>query len=157
MATRNAERYEVTVRRDGRFWYIDIPAVDGATQARNLSEVDEMAKDYIAEVTAVSVNQIEVAVTIELPADVQAHLAAATVLREEEAHARSRAAEESRAAARALQAHGLTVREIGTALGISHQRAQQLASARVATTVRGPLSEEEEEWARWGSNPRPAD
>jgi len=129
MATRNAERYDVTVRRDGRFWYIDIPALDGATQVRKLSEVDEMAKDYITGVTGTPASQIELAVTIELPADVQAHLAAASALREEEAHARSRAAEESRAAARALKSQGLTVREVGAALGVSHQRAQQLISA----------------------------
>jgi hypothetical protein len=129
MATRNAERYEVTARRDGRFWYIEIPALDGATQARNLGEVDEMAKDYISSVTDVPVDRIEVAVAIELSADVRAHLAAASALREEEAHARTRAAEESRAAARALKSQGLTVREVGAALGVSHQRAQQLISA----------------------------
>ena len=129
MATRNTERYEVTVRRDGRFWYVDIPALDGATQARNLSEIDEMAKDYIAEATGTPADQLEIVVTIELPADVQAHLAAASALRDEEAHARARAAEESRAAARALKSQGLTVREVGAALGISHQRAQQLVSA----------------------------
>lgn len=129
MAARNAERYEVTVRRDGRFWYIEIPALNGATQARNLSEVDEMAKDYISTVTDIPESKIELDVTIELPADVQAHLAAALALRGEEAHARTRAAEESRAAARALRAQGLTVREVGAALGVSHQRAQQLISA----------------------------
>lgn len=129
MTTQNAERYDVTVRRDGRFWYIDIPALDGATQARTLTEVDEMAKDYIALATGTPADRIEVAVTIELSADVRAHLAAASALREEEAHARSRAAEESRAAARALKSQGLTVREVGAALGISHQRAQQLVSA----------------------------
>lgn len=129
MVTRSAERYEVTVRRDGRFWYIEIPALDGATQARNLGEVDEMARDYISSVTEIPEERIEVAVTIELPADVQAHLAAASALREEEAHARARAAEESRAAARALKSQGLTVREVGAALGVSHQRAQQLISA----------------------------
>lgn len=117
------------MRRDGRFWYIDIPALDGATQARTLTEVDEMAKDYIALATGTPADRIEVAVTIELSADVRAHLAAASALREEEAHARSRAAEESRAAARALKSQGLTVREVGAALGISHQRAQQLVSA----------------------------
>ncbi len=129
MTTQNAERYDVTVRRDGRFWYIDIPALDGATQARTLTEVDEMAKDYITLATGTPADRIEVAVTIELSADVRAHLAAASALREEEAHARSRAAEESRAAARALKSQGLTVREVGAALGISHQRAQQLVSA----------------------------
>ena len=129
MATRTAERYDVTVRRDGRFWYIEIPALDGATQVRNLSEVDEMAKDYIAEVTGTPASRIELGVTIELSAEVQAHLAAASALRDEEAHARTRAAEESRAAARALKSQGLTVREVGAALGVSHQRAQQLISA----------------------------
>lgn len=129
MAIQDTRRYEVTVRRDGRFWYIEIPALDGATQARNLSEVSEMAKDYISAVTDLPVDQIEIAATIELPADVRAHLAAASALREEEAHARTRAAEESRAAARALKAQGLTVREVGAALGVSHQRAQQLISA----------------------------
>ncbi|MBI5160546.1 MAG: hypothetical protein HY996_03890 [Micrococcales bacterium] len=129
MTMRNAERYEVTVRRDGRFWYIEVPALDGATQARNLGEVEEMAKDYIGSMIDVPVDRVEVEVAIELPADVRAHLAAASALREEEAHARTRAAEESRAAARALKSRGLTVREVGAALGISHQRAQQLISA----------------------------
>jgi hypothetical protein len=128
MATRDTEQYDVTVRRDGRFWYVEIPALDGATQARNLSEIDEMAKDYITEITGTAADQFEIVVTIELPTDVQAHLAAASALRDEEAHARSRAAEESRAAARALKSQGLTVREVGAALGISHQRAQQLVS-----------------------------
>ncbi|MBW4032549.1 MAG: hypothetical protein HIU88_07775 [Acidobacteria bacterium] len=128
MGTQGSEHYEVTVRRSGRFWYVEIPALDGATQARNLSEIDEMAKDYIAEATGTPADRIELTVTIELPAEVQAHLAAASALRDEAAHARSRAAEESRAAARALKSQGLTVREVGAALGISHQRAQQLVS-----------------------------
>jgi DNA-directed RNA polymerase specialized sigma subunit len=129
MAMRDPERYEVNVRRDGRFWYIEIPVLDGATQARNLREVDEMARDYISSVADVPGEEVELAVTIELSAEVQAHLAAASALRDEAAHARSRAAEESRAAAQALKSQGLTVREVGTALGISHQRAQQLISA----------------------------
>ncbi len=131
MAARNSEPYDVTVRRAGRFWYIEIPALDGATQARNLREVHETARDYIwsAADTPDHEIEIEIAVTIELPADVQAHLAAASALREEEAQARSRAAEESRAAAQALRSRGLTVREVGAALGVSHQRAQQLISA----------------------------
>jgi hypothetical protein len=129
MVTAHVERYAVTVRRDGRFWYVQIPALDGATQARTLTEVAEVAKDYIAGVTGVPANRIELDVAIELPADVREHLAAASALREQELLARSRAAEESRAAARALRSQGLTIREVGAALGISHQRAQQLISA----------------------------
>ncbi|BDZ63729.1 hypothetical protein [Agromyces mangrovi Wang et al. 2018] len=121
--------YEVIVRRDGKFWFVEIPSLDGATQARNLAEVEEMAADYIEGVTGQDAAAVDLSVEIELPIEVEAHLAAASALRAEEAHARSRAAEESRAAARALRAHGLTIREVGAALGISHQRAQQLVSA----------------------------
>jgi hypothetical protein len=123
------KEYQVVVRRDGRFWFIEIPSLDGATQARVLTEVEEMARDYIAEVTETPADSFALSVRIELPAEVQAHLAAAAALRDEEAHARSQAAEESRAAARALKREGLTVREIGAALSISHQRAQQLVTA----------------------------
>jgi len=117
------------VRRDGRLWYVDIPALDAATQARTLTEVNEMTKDYITLSTGTPADRIEVAVTIEFSADVRAQLAAASALRGEEAHARKRAAEESRAAARAPKSQGLTVGGVGAALGISHQRAQQLVSA----------------------------
>ena len=40
--------YKVTAERDGRFWFIRIPALDGATQARTLDEIPMMARDYIA-------------------------------------------------------------------------------------------------------------
>jgi hypothetical protein len=43
--------------------------------------------------------------------------------------AQAAAARERRIAARELKAKGLTVRDIGAALGISYQRAQQLVSA----------------------------
>ena len=121
--------WTVTVRREGRLWYLEIPEIDGATQARALSEVEDMARDYIAGFLDCSEDSFDIAVTIELPEDVAAHLARATALRDQEAQARTEAAEESRAAARALRSNGLTIREVGTALGVSHQRAQQLISA----------------------------
>lgn len=121
--------YEVTVRRDGKFWYVEIPALDGATQARNLSEIDEMARDYIAEVAEVPADSFDLHVQIELPEAVQYWLGTADALRETEAAARAAAAEASRAAARKLQDSGLTLREIGMVLDVSHQRAQQLVSA----------------------------
>jgi len=121
--------YEVTVRRDGRFWYLDIPATGGATQARTLTEVDLMARDYIAGMLEIEPDTVELRVRIELPAAVNDHLQAARAARDAEAAARARAVAESRAAARALQDAGLTEREIGRALGVSHQRAHQLVRA----------------------------
>lgn len=39
--------YEVNVTRDGRWWMIEIPAIDGLTQAHSIEEVEAMARDYI--------------------------------------------------------------------------------------------------------------
>lgn len=124
-----ADAYEIVVRRDGRFWSIEIPQLDGATQARNLSEVDEMAIDYIAIVEDVAPESIAITKRIEVPDSVRSHLDAVAHARAIEAENRTRAAEESRAAARELKQLGLTVREVGETLGVSHQRAQQLISA----------------------------
>lgn len=123
-----ATSYAVTARLDGRFWYIEIPALDGATQARNVGEIETMARDYIASVTDTPESSVTVDISLVLPAPVREHLETASRLRAEEAAARTGAAEASRAAARELKQAGLTMRDVGAVLGISHQRAQQLTS-----------------------------
>src|SRR5690242_16479877 len=40
--------YMVTVTREGKWWMVHIPELDGLTQARNLGEVEAQARDYIA-------------------------------------------------------------------------------------------------------------
>jgi hypothetical protein len=57
---------------------------------------------------------------------VGAHVRTAARLREEAHRANREAAAESRAAARVLREAGLSVRDVGTVLGVSHQRAHQL-------------------------------
>jgi hypothetical protein len=120
--------WDVNVQRDGKFWLIRVPGLAGGTQARTLSEVDEMSRDFIVGMTDASESSFDIQVAIELPPAVVEHLAAAERLREQAAAARSQSAEEARIAARLLRSSGMTVREIGRALKISHQRAQQLVS-----------------------------
>jgi hypothetical protein len=120
------KEWEATVSRDGRFWLIRFDGLDGATQARNLREVDVMATEFVAIMTDQEPDDVTVTCRIELPKDVRAHLAAVEASRRAETEARQAAASESRQAARALRALGLSVREVGAVLGMSHQRAQQL-------------------------------
>jgi hypothetical protein len=101
------------------------------TWARNLAEVEAMASDLIAVYLDVPEDSFGVEIRVELPAAVQEHLRRAAELRDRAVHAQAEAADEYRSAARELKAGGLTVRDIGAALGVSHQRAQQLASANV--------------------------
>jgi hypothetical protein len=131
------KEWEATVSRDGRFWLIRVDGLDGATQARNLNEVDVMAADYVAIMTEQDPDDVHVTWRIELPEEVRRHLAAAEASRRAEAEARQRAASESRQAARALRSLGLSVREVGAALGMSHQRAQQLLVS-ASSTVNAP-------------------
>jgi len=46
--------WDITVEPDGAFWLITVDGVEGGTQACNLDEVDEMAKDFIAGMTDAS-------------------------------------------------------------------------------------------------------
>jgi hypothetical protein len=76
----------------------------------------------------VAPGSFELVVSHRLPKSVQDHLARAEKLREQSDLAKSQAAEESRAAVRELVDAGPPLRDIGQLLGISHQRAAQLAT-----------------------------
>jgi hypothetical protein len=77
-------------------------------------------------VAGVPVESVEVQLRVDLPESVQAHLKAAARLRDEADAARSEAAAEVRRAARELASRGFSLRDIGTMLDVSHQRAHQL-------------------------------
>ena len=120
--------YTALVSRDGRFWHVEVPEIDRVTQARNLNEVDLMARELVAIMTGAEPDTFELDVRIQLPDSVRAHLSEVERARDAEAEARSRAAAELRAAAAELKNAGLSVRELGSVLGISYQRASQLTS-----------------------------
>lgn len=138
-----SKTYTATASRDGRWWLVRIPGLgndpeDGLyTQARNLAEVEPMARDLIALWLEVPQDSVNVLVQVVLPATVSHHLELCTKLRKEAAAAQAAAAEQYRLAAVELKDTGLTVRDIGIALGVSHQRAQQLVSSPSA--VADPL------------------
>jgi predicted RNase H-like HicB family nuclease len=121
--------YHANASRDGRFWLVHIPEIGQYTQGRNLAEVEPMARDLIALWLEIPVDTFHVELHVELPKDVRHHLELAAKYAADSAHAQGEAARERRIAARELKAKGLTVRDIGAALGISYQRAQQLVSA----------------------------
>ncbi|WEV58668.1 hypothetical protein OZX67_07675 [Bifidobacterium sp. ESL0728] len=121
--TKHQDNYSVTIEAGEKYWILTIPGV-GVTQARTLSEVDAMARDYIEIMTG----DQNFAMTKEMkfPEEVEAHLEAMKRYREQSKEANTLAAQESRKAAKGLRQVGLTLRQIGQALGISYQRASQL-------------------------------
>ena len=39
--------YDVLVQPDGRYWYVQVPAIERSTQAKGLDDIEPMAKDLI--------------------------------------------------------------------------------------------------------------
>lgn len=39
--------YDVEIKPDEGYWFIKVPSINRVTQAKNLKEVDDMAKDLI--------------------------------------------------------------------------------------------------------------
>ena len=52
--------YDIEVTRDGRWWMVHIPALDGLTQARFPEEIEDMARSYIALVTDTRIENVAV-------------------------------------------------------------------------------------------------
>lgn len=123
------KHYTARVTLDGRFWLIHVPALDRATQARHLREVELMTRDLIAVMLEVEPDSFSVDIDIAVPESTAMHLRRAEELRAVEAEARAGAAAEVRAAALELKQSGVPLRDIGKLLGVSFQRAGQLTKS----------------------------
>lgn len=121
--------YDVTVTRDGKWWMVRIPEIDGLTQARRLAEVATMAREYVAVTTGVDLADVDVTVHVASVAgvDVDTRLAEIEAERVRAKEIERHAAEEVAELARTL-AREIPLRDVGVILGVSHQRVHQLVS-----------------------------
>ena len=72
-----AETYQVVAVRSGDWWEIEITSglpdnVLGVSQARSLTEVEDVARDLVADLLDVSLDEIVVNVEVEQPSDIPA-------------------------------------------------------------------------------------
>jgi len=121
------KRYTVRARRIASWWALDVDGVPGAhTQVRRIDQAEEMARDAIAGVLEISPASFEIVVAPEVPVAVRTLVDQATKARSQAAQAQDAAAQLTRDAAQGLVDEGLTVRDAGVLLGVSHQRIAQL-------------------------------
>ncbi|WP_427890842.1 hypothetical protein ACQHIV_01330 [Kribbella sp. GL6] len=123
--------YEVSVRREGRWWMVAVPALDGLTQARRLDEVERMAREYVAVSTDVPLSKVAVEVT-GIEAGGQDLLEAKTLvegLRRRAKDLEALVAELTREVASVLTDVDVPVRDVSSVLGVSHQRVSQLVQS----------------------------
>lgn len=123
--------YTATAAREGRWWMVRIPEVDGLTQARRLGDAETAAREFIAAALDVPLDDVEVTVRVAEVNGVDVDAAVHEI-----SNARYRASvlerEASEAAvtlAKRLAAAEIPMRDIGAIMGVSHQRAAQLVSA----------------------------
>lgn len=122
--------YTVTAERGRRWWLLQCVEHPGAiSEVIRLDQAADAMREAIAFVAEVDPATVEVDLRPVVPTAVTEHVQAAAHYREQAHGANRSAAQESRAAARALRDSGLSVRDVGTVLGISHQRAHQLLTS----------------------------
>lgn len=121
--------YRVTAERTGKWWVLQAVDVPGAiSQVARLDQADQIV-EAIAFVTKLPEAEIEIVVDPVLPSSISDRMERVRQLREESDRVRSQAATEWRSLAKSLAAEGFSVRDIGTVLHVSPQRAQQLVAS----------------------------
>jgi len=125
--------YDVDVTREGRWWMIGVPAIDGLTQARRVGEIEDMARSLIAVTLDVPLSGVvlgRVSIAVGDFGDVSEDVALVSHLKAEAATAEALAAKHQRVVAQGLVAVGVPLRDVGALLGVSFQRVGQLVNSR---------------------------
>lgn len=123
--------YKIEIERDGRWWMVHIPELDGLTQARRLSEAELMGREWIAVTTGTPLDDVTVSIAnITVPGigEIAGPAHAIVDHRTRATHDLEAAQREATRYAATLMHAGVTVRDAGTLLDLSPQRVSQLAA-----------------------------
>jgi len=124
--------YDATVTREGKWWMVAIPEIDGLTQARRLSEAEKMAREYVAVTLDLPLDSVAIRLRMGSVAGIEVSETLAEIQDDRQRAAELEAATRERSSelARKLAAANIPVRDIGTLMGVSFQRAHQLVTTQ---------------------------
>jgi hypothetical protein len=127
--------YGLVVEREPGWWIVRIPELDLTTQARRLGDVDKNAREAIAALLEFGTASFDLEQDVRPPVAVAQELDEARALLDRGAILREEGADRiGQAVEKLIKDFGLTMREAGTLLDLSHQRiAQLVARARRGT------------------------
>ena len=131
--------YRATARRDGRWWFVEVPGEQGlCTQVRRLDQAEAMIREVISLVREVPQDSFDLVVDPDLESLGAVREAVEAALRERE---RASAAQEAastamRHAVSEVRASGYTSRDAGMLLGVSNQRISQIERRPADSSVR---------------------
>jgi len=119
--------YRVIATRTGDWWVLEAPEVPGASsRARRLDQAEGAAREAIALLLDVPAESVGVAVEPELEGPSGELLHVARLARERAELAQEEARATTIAAVQTFAGQGMTVRDIGRLIGVSHQQAAKL-------------------------------
>jgi DNA-directed RNA polymerase specialized sigma24 family protein len=118
--------YRVIATQEERFWLLSVPELDVVTQARTLDRAEATVRDLIAVWLDVPADSFAVEVEPRLGDEWTKLLRETRDARTTADKASARASELLRTSVTTLHDAGLSAREVGSLMGISYQRVQQL-------------------------------
>ncbi|CAM4049958.1 hypothetical protein [Corynebacterium belfantii] len=119
-------RYTAHVTPDGKGWMVTVPEIDRVTYAPHARDVEDMSLDLIAIMVGESISPEEL--EIQWPEDIQSTITAFHEAKRSADLAQQQARRTMSTKVRELQSSGHSYRDIAALLGISYQRAAQLAT-----------------------------
>lgn len=134
----DVKTYTGDFHREGDVWVAEVREVPQAhTYGRTLTRAKEHLRDALALYLDVDVDDVEIRVHLSSNEAASALLETAQSARTRADDAAAQARQATSAAALALVQTGLSMRDAGAALGVSHQRVEQLV-AEGPRTATGP-------------------
>ncbi len=129
VATMTRKTYRVRATREQRFWLLSVPELDIVTQARSLDRAEATVRDLIAVWLDVPAESFDVDLEPQLADEWTRLLRDTREARTAADEASERAQRLVRKAVTTLHDAGLSTREVGSLIGVSYQRVQQLVDA----------------------------
>jgi predicted RNase H-like HicB family nuclease len=130
----NMARYEVIYARDeGGWWIARVRGVSGVhSNGRTIAEARRRVREALAlAVGDTAAEKADLVDDVQIPASLRSRITSYRRVRAAEQKARNEALDVARILAPALVRNlGLSVRDVGELLGLSHQRVHQLARQR---------------------------
>jgi hypothetical protein len=128
--------YQATAERDGPFWLLDVPEIERVTQARRLDQAELMVRSLVSIMTGEPEDSFDVAIQPQLEAALSDVVLRAVAAKGRAVAAQAEASNLQREAVRSITESGMTIRDAGDLLGITHQRVAQL----LASTPERPIA-----------------
>lgn len=121
-------KHIVEVYRDGKWWMADIAELDLLTQSRRIANIEDAAREAIAVTLDVDLLDVEIEIRMRPIAEIDVDALRAEIHRVHEAASalEREATLRSKELTQSLAQAGVPLRDIGTIIGFSHQRAHQL-------------------------------